>query len=599
VGGTDAGGSGSNGSLGPNSGNDRSKRARSTNRFSDDEDSVESSRASTDAGSSETSNEMDSDSLSGLSVTRPPAVLPTHLSFLSSLEPPRLPTPELQDIEMPDYPSAEEGSSSTATLPSDHDEHYRISLERFNAFDSQISALRQSRSHSPPMPARTPTPPPTLPPLALSSMSEDQNTNTSSIPFLHPPTQPSPPLPESFYSFGFPLSSRSQRSGPSTSREGRQGDPRLLPHEFHASSSNTIEQQGDCLPMYVSEVTNVNVLADPRSVLNYPSRASPSQARNDALDMHNASAPRIDFSPPIWPRLSDPRTNDTGYSSFRDRLDSALDVLRAPSPLVRDLDELRPSSRRTEEGRAPDLAHTRAQRPDDVETFLEERHRASPERHSSTSARGDSWATTPQPGSRLEAFRRSSRLSLPMNLWESEGFPVFDTDEEHPRPASSTLRDDGRSRMPQSTFLRGVDDWLDGGDDRSAGLAPEWAWGSTERETASSSGHAVSPSTSTRVHSGSDSRTSGNTNEWSSAWRTESPMERETDVLLTELSNFQNPTTTIVSHPPERRAADEVSGRGNPVSASARSINQALLGPSESGYRVGGMSTCLQNMFLF
>jgi hypothetical protein len=51
--------------------------------------------------------------------------------------------------------------SGPFTSFSDHDESYRLSLERFNAFDSEISALRQSTSRS-----RSPLSPPTLPPIS-------------------------------------------------------------------------------------------------------------------------------------------------------------------------------------------------------------------------------------------------------------------------------------------------------------------------------------------------------------------------------------------------------------------------------------------------
>ncbi|KAG6888401.1 hypothetical protein C0992_008557 [Termitomyces sp. T32_za158] len=225
-------------------GNDRNKRARSASSFSDDDDSITSSSSSTLAsGSSPISGDSSThDSLSSHLAPPTRAAVP-HLSLnisRSALEPPRLPTPEIQDIDMADYPPREPGetgeaspvsqanSISAASPTSQAEEHYRLSLERFNAFDSQIAALRRSRSPSLP---RSPTPPPVLPPLEL--LGGEVPMNTSSISFLHPPAQPSPPLPHSLYSHG---PSRNQQPGSrSTSRnELLLDDPRRLPHETHA-----------------------------------------------------------------------------------------------------------------------------------------------------------------------------------------------------------------------------------------------------------------------------------------------------------------------------------------------------------------------------
>lgn len=270
VSGAEAGGSNSNAGRGlsgggsGHDGNDRTKRARSASSSSISVESAETSRSSPGGASgssgatSISGNDLEGDSLSGLSVTRPPSltVSSNHVSLPPSvfLEPPRLPTPDLQDIEMPDYPSVEASRRSPSpafpSTISEHEERFRVSLERFNAFDSQISALRQSRSRSPPG-AQSPTPPPILPPLVLSSTSEDRdNLSTTVAPFLHPPTESSPPLPESFYSFRLPLSTRSHMLGRDTSmleRSDHHSDgPRVLPHEMHrTASTSALRQRGD------------------------------------------------------------------------------------------------------------------------------------------------------------------------------------------------------------------------------------------------------------------------------------------------------------------------------------------------------------------
>jgi len=179
---TDAGGSGAN------NGNDRNKRARSASSFSESSDSMDSSHLSTIAsGSNGSSPSRHGVDVVNESTTSPITVSGTSLSTHSALEPPRLPTPDMQDIEMPDYPVDGDSSESFAVpqVP-DPEDRYRLSLDRYNPFHSEMSILRQPHSISSLVP-RSPTPPPILPPLYIS---EDQTRlSTSTIPFLHPPPQ--------------------------------------------------------------------------------------------------------------------------------------------------------------------------------------------------------------------------------------------------------------------------------------------------------------------------------------------------------------------------------------------------------------------------
>ncbi|KAG6908281.1 hypothetical protein DXG01_005382 [Tephrocybe rancida] len=232
-------------------GNDRNKRARSASSFSDDDRSIGSSSSSTLASSSSP--------ISGEAIHR--SSIGSHISTAqrlgaprislnigrSSLEPPRLPTPEIQDIDMIDYPLPEtevaeedpvipQPSASVEVAASRAEESYRLSLERFNAFDTQISALRRSRSPSMP---RSPTPPPVLPPLEL--LGEEAPMNTNTISFLHPPAQPSPPLPHSLYSYGPPRNQRPVSRNASRNEPHPLDDPRLLPHELHTISQTSAE----------------------------------------------------------------------------------------------------------------------------------------------------------------------------------------------------------------------------------------------------------------------------------------------------------------------------------------------------------------------
>ena len=188
---TDAGGSGAS------NGNDRNKRARSASSFSEASDSMDSSHLSTvpsgSSGSSPPRHEADP----GVneSTTSPIPVLSATLSTHTALQPPRIPTPDIQDVEMPHYPAdghdSESFSDSLASRVPDPEDRYRLSVNRYNPFDTEMSGLHNPLSNSPLVP-RSPTPPPILPPLCIS---EDQTRlSSSAIPFLQssPPTTSHP-----------------------------------------------------------------------------------------------------------------------------------------------------------------------------------------------------------------------------------------------------------------------------------------------------------------------------------------------------------------------------------------------------------------------
>lgn len=123
--------------------NERNKRARSASSF----DSETSSNLSSDTTASTSS--------SGSSAISEGGAIDSF-AVPTSIEPPRLPTPELQDVEMPDYPAGEPTEVEREGLRGS--EQYRLSLGRFNDFDNEIAVLRQP-------PSTTTTSPPTLPPL--------------------------------------------------------------------------------------------------------------------------------------------------------------------------------------------------------------------------------------------------------------------------------------------------------------------------------------------------------------------------------------------------------------------------------------------------
>ncbi|KAI9441384.1 hypothetical protein H4582DRAFT_1379110 [Lactarius indigo] len=67
---------------------------------------------------------------------------------------------------------------STANPTAEHNEQFRLSMERFHAFDSQISSIRARPS---PLPLRAPSNPPTLPPLTLSSTIEHPHAHLNPV----------------------------------------------------------------------------------------------------------------------------------------------------------------------------------------------------------------------------------------------------------------------------------------------------------------------------------------------------------------------------------------------------------------------------------
>ncbi|THH18152.1 hypothetical protein EW146_g2788 [Bondarzewia mesenterica] len=161
--------SGSNDNSIANEGGERCKRARSESSSSGSLGiSGSSSMVASSSGSSRIS------SLSGhsrssspvRSAMYPPAVASVAGSSAVVIEPSIVSSVEEQDVEMTDSPPSEGAHLNFPTGPGpDYDEQFRVSMERFNAFDTEISALRQ---RSTPIHI-SPSPPPTLPPLALPS----------------------------------------------------------------------------------------------------------------------------------------------------------------------------------------------------------------------------------------------------------------------------------------------------------------------------------------------------------------------------------------------------------------------------------------------
>jgi len=180
VGGPEAGSSGSGSSGRSDNGrNSRNKRARSASSLSDGNDSLRSSASS----STFTSGSSDISFSEGSGASGSSAVV-------SAVSPPRIPTPDIQDIEMPDYRSdqVQHRPPSQVSPAVSSDENYRILLDGRN--DTRIPSVRQ-----PPSLPRSPTPPPTLPPLLLE---DEDGDNTPPAPFES--THPSSSVFDNVYS---------------------------------------------------------------------------------------------------------------------------------------------------------------------------------------------------------------------------------------------------------------------------------------------------------------------------------------------------------------------------------------------------------------
>ncbi|KAF9476246.1 hypothetical protein BDN70DRAFT_185474 [Pholiota conissans] len=121
--------------------NERNKRARSASSFE-----------------SETSSNLSSDTIASTSSSGSNAMSQGDAveNAPTSIENPRLSTPEIEDVEMPDYTEPE--SVDVQREGPRGSEQYRLALGRFNEFDSEIAVLRQS-------PSSSTASPPTLPPL--------------------------------------------------------------------------------------------------------------------------------------------------------------------------------------------------------------------------------------------------------------------------------------------------------------------------------------------------------------------------------------------------------------------------------------------------
>lgn len=179
---------------------DRNKRARSNSVTPNNSHSAEQAR-SIDTSSSSSSHSTSSTASNHMTTTHRDAPLPPPPTARHSRAPRNdsndsMFSPGLSLGEEPTHTPTllfESRSSDTSINPpasttwsnppssanptAEHNEQFRLSMERFHAFDSQISSIRARPS---PLPHRSPPNPPTLPPLTLSSNIEHPHTHLNS-----------------------------------------------------------------------------------------------------------------------------------------------------------------------------------------------------------------------------------------------------------------------------------------------------------------------------------------------------------------------------------------------------------------------------------
>ncbi|KAI0254587.1 hypothetical protein BJV78DRAFT_929970 [Lactifluus subvellereus] len=178
---------------GPSNG-DRNKRARSSSvtpspaeqaRSMDSSPSSSSSHAIS-SGSSNHAVANHRDAPPATAPTRHPQALENNSAFSSSVagELSHTSSSGLFDARPREASPVEPPTSSVWSNPPsstnssiEHNEQFRLSMERFHAFDSQISSIRSRPS---PLPFHIPPSPPTLPPLTLSSPVEHSHSHPHS-----------------------------------------------------------------------------------------------------------------------------------------------------------------------------------------------------------------------------------------------------------------------------------------------------------------------------------------------------------------------------------------------------------------------------------
>ncbi|KAF8623770.1 hypothetical protein AX15_006211 [Amanita polypyramis BW_CC] len=306
-------------------GNERNKRPRSASSLSDSAGSSGSSHSSSSSAASSSSstsyghisqNTAGATARSALSATRTsPSGTAGHDSHAGSSstrpfhEIPVQPPPAIQDVEMLSYLPTDASNTQSPTSPppiasppaSQPSEQLRLSLERFTAFEAEISTLRRSSSLSP----RTITPPPTLPPLMLSD--DQPDLATAALPFLHR-TNATHPRPHDIEG----------SLGGSDRGHGRRVDT--------ASRDGVHSRNPDIRPF------QFDLHIDPR--LQSASQNSPTQVSPEGSTWAQAQS---------TPTTNDPAMTGLEFTSIRDRLDSALEPLRTASPLVPELVGPRPT----------------------------------------------------------------------------------------------------------------------------------------------------------------------------------------------------------------------------------------------------------------
>jgi hypothetical protein len=304
-----------------NDGNDRNKRARSETSFSDTTDSTDGSQSSMLASASSFSPPLITSDIRAVA------------SSSASYGPPRLPTPDIEDIQMPDYPNDER--STRRSFSSQDEARYRLSLRSFNALDDE-DTLQHSQASSPALP-RLPTPPPVLPPLAISEGQPGLSISSTSISFLQSPSRPASPLTDVF----FDAQSPSRATVQSTTSD----DSELI-QGFRARLTGALERLVPQSPLVPG--------------LELDEEQSSSHSSNGRL-LQEPTPPEVPPQPPILPPIPSVSTtadidhfnlealltpegqvhslsnHSVARSTSRSTINPSMETHPVPSPILRDL----------------------------------------------------------------------------------------------------------------------------------------------------------------------------------------------------------------------------------------------------------------------
>ena len=230
---------------------------------------------------------------------------------------------------MPDYPN--DGRSSDLSFSSQNEARYRLSLGSFNSLDDN-DAVQRSRPSSPGV-ARLSTPPPVLPPLAISEGPPRLSIPSDTVSFME--TRPASPLTEGFFGGESP-SRATMQSSPAEDSDLIQG--------FRARLSGALERLVPQSPLVpglelddrdeqVPTLNNNRHLVHESTPLEVP----PEPPTLPPIPSVSTTAENINIDTLLREAPADSLSSAAVSSTSRSSISPSLDAHSLPSPILRDL----------------------------------------------------------------------------------------------------------------------------------------------------------------------------------------------------------------------------------------------------------------------